>query len=220
MAVNPLISAAPPFSVRAPVGDSHPAGDTDLAYVVSRYMNRPMLSSGGLLIAGYPIHQGYFPGIGVPLPEAPLMSPSPAISQELPFILEWRLSRLESETSDLKSLMGRANRVLDETLGRLSSTTDRNAMLVHSIGLSGELLLRSPISVLIEEDEGQMLAEAPEFQMVGEGATEPEAVTDVMIQLKDLYDDLMATPDEKLGALPKRWKRVLKNLVIDNAPNL
>ena len=92
-------------------------------------------------------------------------------------------------------------------------------MLAHSIGLSGELLLRSPISLWIEEDEGQALAEAPEFHIVGEGATEPEAITDAMIQLKDLYDDLMDTPDENLGALPKRWKRVLKNLVIDHARN-
>ena len=100
------------------------------------------------------------------------------------------------------------------------SATNRNTMLAHSIGLSGELLLRSPISLWIEEDEGQALAEAPEFHIVGEGATEPEAITDAMIQLKDLYDDLMDTPDENLGALPKRWKRVLKNLVIDHAPNL
>ena len=186
--------------------------------MVGQSVNRPILPLDYRLVAASRILPDS-PGIGASLSEAPSMSASPAISQELPHILERRLSRLESETGELKSLMSTVNRVLEEILGLLSPTTGRNAMLIHSIGLSGELMLRSPISLWVEEDGGQVLAEAPEFHMVGEGATEPEAITAVMIQLKDLYDDLMATPDEKLGALPKRWKRVLKHLVINDAPD-
>ena len=41
------------------------------------------------------------------------------------------------------------------------SATSRNTMLAHSIGLSGELLLRSPISLWIEEDEGPSTGRSP-----------------------------------------------------------
>ena len=41
-----------------------------------------------------------------------------------------------------------------------------------------------------------------------------------MTQLKELYEDLMSIPDNELGYLPTRWKRVLKALVIDDGSDV
>ena len=130
--------------------------------------------------------------------------------------VEERLSRLEAENRELKALAADNNRILNRMLDLYSSGAGCPTMLIHSIGKSGELLLRSPISVLIQDDEGEILAEVPEFHVLGGGITQPAAVDDAMAQLKELYEDLMSIPDNELGYLPTRWKRVLKALVIDD----
>ena len=131
--------------------------------------------------------------------------------------VEERLSLLEDENRELKALAAENNRLLDEIRDAFFVGIIPRTMLIHSIGASGELLLRSPISVWVQQDDdGQVLAVIPEFEVVGGGAVEPDALADAMIFLKELYEDLMSAPDEKLGMLPKRWKRVLKHLVIDD----
>ena len=134
--------------------------------------------------------------------------------------VEERLSRLEAESRELKALASENNRILNEILDAFSQGTGSATMLVHSIGASGELLLRSPISVWIQVDEDQTLATIPEFEIVGEGVTEPEALSDAMVYLKELYEDLMSLPDEGLGKLPRKWKRVLKMLVIEDGSDV
>ena len=139
---------------------------------------------------------------------------------EQPQPAEERLSRLEDETRELKALAADNNRILNEILDAFSYGAGRATILVHSIGASGELLLRSPISVWIQRDDDQMLAIVPEFQAVGEGATELQALSDAMAELKELYEELMSLPDEGLGWLPMKWKRVLKMLVIDDGSDV
>ena len=135
---------------------------------------------------------------------------------EQPQPAEERLSRLEDENREMKALAAENNRILNEILDAFSQGTGSPTMLIHSIGKSGELLLRSPISVLIQRDDEEVLAEVPEFHVVGGGHTQPAAVDDAMTQLKELYEDLMSIPDNELGYLPTRWKRVLKALVVDD----
>ena len=138
--------------------------------------------------------------------------------EEQPQLTEERLARLEADNRELKALAAENNRLLDEIRDAFFVGSIPRTMLIHSIGVSGELLLRSPISVWVQkDDDGQVLAEIPEFEVVGEGAVEPDALADAMSFLKELYEDLMSTPDEELGMLPKRWKRVLRNLVFDDA---
>ena len=135
-----------------------------------------------------------------------------------PQLTEERLTRLEADNRELKALAAENNRLLDEIRDAFFVGVIPRTMLIHSIGISGELLLRSPISVWVQkDDDGQVLAEIPEFEVVGEGAVEPDALADAMSYLKELYEDLMSTPDDELGNLPMRWKRVLRNLVFDDA---
>ena len=137
--------------------------------------------------------------------------------EEQPQPTEERLARLEAENRELKELAAENNRILNEIRDAFYVGVIPRTMLIHSIGVSGELLLRSPISVWVQEDDdGQVLADVPEFHVVGEGAVEPDALAEAMIFLKELYEDLMSTPDEQLGTLPKKWKRILKHLVIDD----
>ena len=74
--------------------------------------------------------------------------------------------------------------------------------------------LRIPIVAIIEEDEDEVGARVPEFSASGFGSTESEAIAELKAELGDLYVELMDTPDELIGALPKRWKQGLSNLVM------
>lgn len=111
-----------------------------------------------------------------------------------------------------------AKSALDECISLLTDIREeiRHGMRVqstiYSIGVAGELLLRTPISILIEEDEEGVLATAPEFEVVGDGPTEPDAIADLKIQLGELHDELISEPDEELGPLPLTWKRILLHL--------
>lgn len=137
--------------------------------------------------------------------------------EEQPQPVDERLAHLEAENRELKALAAENNRLLNEIRDAFYVGVIPRTMLIHSIGVVGELMLRSPISVWIQkDDDDQVLAEIPEFEVVGEGAVEPDALADAMIFLKELYEDLMSTPDEQLGTLPKKWKRILKHLVIDD----
>ena len=86
---------------------------------------------------------------------------------------EERLSRLEDETRELKALAADNNRILNRMLDLYYSGAGCPTMLIHSIGKSGELLLRSPISVLIQRDDDEVLAEVPEFHVLGGGILSP-----------------------------------------------
>ena len=77
-----------------------------------------------------------------------------------------------------------------------------------------EIPLRIPIVAIIEEDEVEVGARVPEFSAYGFGGTESEAIAEVKAELGDLYVELMDTPDELIGPLPKRWKQGLGNLVM------
>lgn len=132
-------------------------------------------------------------------------------------LLEKQIEGMSNESAALKSILTECTSLLREVLDQLSALAGRTHTTIHSAGSTGELLLRAPLSVLVEEDEGQVLATVSEFEMVGEGETEPDAVADLKSQLGALYDDIITTPDQELGKLPRSWKRILEHLVIKDA---
>ncbi len=106
------------------------------------------------------------------------------------------------------SMLVNLHNTLDVSLGICSTS-------ITSITADGtEIPLRIPIVAIIEEDEDEVGARVPEFSASGFGSTESEAIAELKAELGDLYVELIDTPDDLIGALPKRWKQGLINLVM------
>jgi hypothetical protein len=128
------------------------------------------------------------------------------------------------QISDIKNQLvaQEAKTALDKCISILTEIREdirhgiRVQSAIYSIGVAGDFLLRTPVSILLEEDEEGVLASAPEFEVVGEGPTEPDAIADLKMQLGELHLELMSTPDEELGPLPLSWKRILLHLTISD----
>ena len=79
--------------------------------------------------------------------------------------------------------------------------------------------LTEPMLALIEEYPGDstLIASFPEVEAFGEGATESEAVLNLKHAILDLYEELVATPPEELGDLPRGWLRILHRVIREAA---
>ena len=94
--------------------------------------------------------------------------------------------------------------------------TDRNddqprhkwAATISELGESG-LALRSPLTVTLEDYGEEIVASYPEVEAFGSGTTEADAINALKDEISGLYTELAATPESKLGKLPRRWKRAL-----------
>ena len=89
-----------------------------------------------------------------------------------------------------------------------------SSVAMHSMGRAGELLLRSPITFLINQEGSQTTIAVPEFEIIVQASTEPEAIADAHDRLKNLYEELTAQDESALSDTPLRWKRVLDSLVV------
>ena len=73
---------------------------------------------------------------------------------------------------------------------------------LHSV----RLLLREPISVLVEEDEEQVIAYAPDLEIFGEGDDLGEALEDLRESIIELYHDLAGHVGRLGNDLEKVWQ--------------
>lgn len=79
---------------------------------------------------------------------------------------------------------------------------------------SNEYELTNTIDIILKIFPNEVLALIPDLEIYGEGATEPEAINDLKMELIDLYEDLVDITDEKLGKFPKTWKKIVKTFII------
>ena len=129
----------------------------------------------------------------------------------------------EEDLRDLKRRMGELQGKLSECLNLLSALTEHasGAVVLRSAAINSiivddaDVILNRPMFFLIEEYEGddEVVARIPELQANGFGQTEIQAINELKTFVGELYQDLMETPDEKLGKLPLQWKRVLQEVV-------
>ena len=129
----------------------------------------------------------------------------------------------KEDSRDLKQQMGELQGKLSECLNLLNALTDHasNAVVLRSAAINSiivdnaDVILNRPMFFLIEEYEGddEVVARIPELQADGFGQTEIQAITELKTFVGELYQDLMETPDEKLGKLPLQWKRILQEVV-------
>lgn len=76
--------------------------------------------------------------------------------------------------------------------------------------------LKRPIEAILKFYPDEVLAVIPELEIFGEGNTEIEAISELKLELLDLFDDLKDITDEKLGKFPKSWKKIITLLIKEN----
>lgn len=72
--------------------------------------------------------------------------------------------------------------------------------------------LRMPLLICLENDEGQVIASLDEIEAFAHAETEYEAIELLCAEIVQLYEEL-ATDDQPLGLLPKKWKRYLEGVI-------
>ncbi len=82
------------------------------------------------------------------------------------------------------------------------------AATISELGESG-LSLHGPLTITLEDYGDEVVASYPEVEAFGSGPTEADALNALKDEIAQLYSELVAAPDSKLGKLPRRWKRAL-----------
>jgi hypothetical protein len=113
-----------------------------------------------------------------------------------------RLSTLQRLVEDIKGQLGERPVVYSAQVYGLDST---------------RITLKSPITVVVERYEGEVLVRFPELELTGVGRNEPQAFQDFREAFAEFYDDLTSSPKRTLGPLPLRWLTILDGLVRRNA---
>lgn len=121
----------------------------------------------------------------------------------------------ESSTEKTLQLCLAALENIQDTLAEAQACYSTSITSVTWNGI--QLPLRLPLTVIIQNDEDEVVARLPEFSASGFGISESDAVEDLKSELGELYKELSEIPEDELGSLPKRWKRGLDHLVISNA---
>lgn len=125
------------------------------------------------------------------------------------------LSRMEALEGAIDSAMKQVTvlskhvEALEERLAEQGVV--RNAMLCD-LGREG-YSLRCAITIVIEEYDEETVARLPEVQAFASAATEAEALALLKEDIICLYEDLISTPEEQLGTLPRQWRTVLLHLI-------
>ena len=126
--------------------------------------------------------------------------------------LKQQVEELQRNLSDCLDLLGKLSDPSDAVIHRTAAI---NSIIVNDT----DVILKRPLFFLIEEYEGddEVVARIPELQAAGFGSTEIQAINELKTLLGELYQDLIETPDEKLGKLPSQWKRILQEVTGTNA---
>ncbi len=98
-----------------------------------------------------------------------------------------------------------------EQLRGVKRLASRKSILLYSLR-HPHLRLKEPVVVLLEHDDGQMIAQAYDLDLFGYGSSESEALADLRQTIADLYFELKENVG-KLGPLPEQVWGYLKDIV-------
>jgi hypothetical protein len=83
---------------------------------------------------------------------------------------------------------------------------------IHSLpGTDYELL--TPVPVVLEYEDGEVIASIPELEIFADGPTAEAAVAELKLEFEDLTDMLFAMEDKQLGEAPRAWKKMLAKVL-------
>ncbi len=76
-----------------------------------------------------------------------------------------------------------------------------------------DFALKTPLSVIVAEDDGEYRAEIPEVELYAFARTDREAISELLEEFVDLCREILTKLDVELGASAKRWKQFLASIV-------
>ncbi|MBN1276885.1 MAG: hypothetical protein JXA35_05280 [Deltaproteobacteria bacterium] len=117
-----------------------------------------------------------------------------------------RLSRIEEDIRGLKAM-------IQEAINKDRSNFPTTIPIQLFSLPSDKYKLRSPVNIIVEKYDDEVLALLPELTLCGEGENEFEAIDDLKTDIIELLEDLEDTPEADLGKAPKLWKRSLELIV-------
>lgn len=82
--------------------------------------------------------------------------------------------------------------------------------------IAEDLEVIEPISVIIEQTEDECVVSVPEIEVFAVGTGEYEAIIKLKSAIKELYSELLDTPNDELGIVPLSWKRMLNRVIRKN----
>ncbi len=136
---------------------------------------------------------------------------------EIPRIEDYGIQGSTTEENTQSYIVERLETLANQT-GRLSREAQYRP-IKYNIQLRDlgdeKYKLIDPLFITMEEYPGEdlILASFPEVEIFGDGFTESEAISNIKLAILDLYDELIDTPYEELGELPKAWLNVLKQII-------
>lgn len=126
---------------------------------------------------------------------------------------------IESRTArQIAEQIVRLERKVDELADQLSCRPVASATTLHDLG-TDEMTIVQPVQIVIERYDDEVTASWPEIEAFGSGSSASEAILALKKDITALYEDLTATPDERLGILPLSWKRTLRRVIAWNGTN-
>ncbi len=129
--------------------------------------------------------------------------------------IDQRVQYLESAIVAEQDLLRQCLVKLSEVIEMLGDSQNTHSTSIASVTVDDvELPLRIPLVAIIQEDEDEVGARVPEFSASGFGNTEVEAIAELKSELGSLYSELLNTPVELLGVLPRKWRQGLSSIVI------
>lgn len=121
--------------------------------------------------------------------------------------LKRKVADLSSDLEYLKSELISCRECIDKLY---SEFVDRPIIKeTRLFDITKDLEVIEPIPIVIEETEDEVVASFPEVEVFAVGAGESEAITNLKLEISELYYELIDKPDEHLGRVPQGWKRVL-----------
>jgi len=102
-----------------------------------------------------------------------------------------------------------------EAIDKLCEGLDERPVIKETrlFDIDEKLAVIQPIPIVIEEFKDEVIASFPELEVYAVADSEPEAISNLKTEIRDLYYDLIETPKDELGKLPLSWLRILERLI-------
>ena len=120
------------------------------------------------------------------------------------------ISEVGSVKSELLECKEGIRTILNELEELREKPITKQTQLVE-IGEGLEVI--SPIPVVIEEYNDEVIASFAEIEAFGAGSCEAESIADLKKKIREIFFELEEVDDDELGKLPLSWKRVLLKVV-------
>jgi hypothetical protein len=116
----------------------------------------------------------------------------------------------------IREELAKVKRGIEELKGAINQAMANSPAIIPSKMYSlpsEEYELKAPVDVIFQIYPDEAMAVIPELELYGEGRTEMDALSDLKLELMDLYENLNSMSDDELGESPREWKKTLQLLV-------